>query len=66
MQADPSIWENYLPPDFSYNSIQNTNIVGVAFENSLTSDCCYLQKFGRITGRSNFLRRVKKLLDAYI
>ena len=35
--SDLSTWENCLPRDFDYNSIQNTNILGGAFGNSLTS-----------------------------
>ena len=35
--SDLSTWENCLPRDFDYNSIQNTNILGGAFGNFLTS-----------------------------
>ena len=40
--SDLSTWKNCLPWEFDCNSIQNTNILGDAFGNSLTSSCCYL------------------------
>ena len=36
-EADLSTWENCLPWDFDYVSIQNTNALGSAVENFLTS-----------------------------
>ena len=33
--TDFSTWENFLPLDFDYNSIQNANILGGSSENSL-------------------------------
>ena len=47
-----STWENFLPWDFDYNSIQNANILGGPLENSLTSEThselcetCMMERF---------------------